>query len=265
MLISIITINYNNDKGLKKTMKSVLEQNYAAIQYIIIDGNSSDQSVSLIKEYENDISYWVSEPDNGIYDAMNKGIKHADGSYILFLNSGDWLYNDRVISDFVASDPQEDFLYGNAMLVYDDKPAVKKQMPKKLDGTTLFSQTVTHQAMFHKKRLFKKQQFDIRFTMIADWVFYNSAIHFENASFRYLNRTIVNYDMSGFSSDQENRAIIETEREQFYAEHSNYMQPLRNQYNAEVESYYATRSQPLLMRWAARVQRKLKRNKSGNL
>ena len=89
--ISIITINYNNKSGLEKTIESVLQQTYDNIEYLVIDGNSTDGSKDVIKKYKHRISYWVSEPDSGIYNAMNKGGTKATGDYLLFLNSGDVL------------------------------------------------------------------------------------------------------------------------------------------------------------------------------
>ncbi|MGK0307850.1 MAG: glycosyltransferase involved in cell wall biosynthesis, partial [Urechidicola sp.] len=100
MLISIITINYNDAVGLKKTMASVLEQTYEDIEYIVIDGGSTDGSKAYIELYHKDLAYWVSEPDQGIYHAMNKGIDQATGDYLLFLNSGDWLVDNFVIDKF---------------------------------------------------------------------------------------------------------------------------------------------------------------------
>ena len=92
LLISIITINYNNKSGLSRTIESVINQTYSNIQYIIIDGASTDGSKKIIKKYEHHISYWISEPDSGIYNAMNKGVDKAVGDYLLFLNSGDYLH-----------------------------------------------------------------------------------------------------------------------------------------------------------------------------
>ena len=92
MTISIITINYNNSTGLRKTIQSVIAQTYNNIEYIVIDGGSTDDSKSIIEEYEKDIDFWVSEPDGGIYPAMNKGTSHAHGDYCIYMNSGDTFY-----------------------------------------------------------------------------------------------------------------------------------------------------------------------------
>ena len=97
MKLSIITINYNNSIGLRKTIESVVSQTDNTFEYIIVDGGSSDGSVDIIKQYADKISQWVSERDGGIYNAMNKGVRMAHGEYIMFLNSGDILYDNNVI------------------------------------------------------------------------------------------------------------------------------------------------------------------------
>ena len=103
MKLSIITINRNNAAGLEKTLQSVAAQTFKEFEYIVVDGASTDGSVEVIKKYESKFAHlkWVSEPDKGIYNAMNKGIKVAKGEYLLFLNSGDWLCNESIIQDFV--------------------------------------------------------------------------------------------------------------------------------------------------------------------
>ena len=98
MKLSIITINYNNREGLKRTIESVVNQTFTDFEWILIDGGSTDGSKELIEQYSNRFSYWVSEPDNGIYNAMNKGLRAAKGDYLQFLNSGDRLYNAQSLA-----------------------------------------------------------------------------------------------------------------------------------------------------------------------
>src|SRR5690348_17657794 len=106
--LSIITINLNNVKGLQKTMESVFAQTFTDYEYIIIDGGSTDGSVSEIKKHQNKLVYWISENDKGIYNAMNKGIVKANGEYILFMNSGDYLYTDNTIKEVFQKSNNED-------------------------------------------------------------------------------------------------------------------------------------------------------------
>lgn len=116
-MISIITINFNNKNGLIKTLNSVISQTCKEFEWIIIDGGSTDGSKELLENYSEHITYWVSEPDNGIYHAMNKGIRVAKGDYLQFLNSGDYLANNKTIEDFYNENFTDDVIYGNAIIV----------------------------------------------------------------------------------------------------------------------------------------------------
>ena len=114
MKISIITVNYNDKLGLEKTIKSVLDQENVVFEYLVIDGNSNDGSKDIIEKYKDKINYWVSEPDSGIYNAMNKGIRAATGDYLLFLNSGDWLFENNSIANVdKLITGSKDIYYGN--------------------------------------------------------------------------------------------------------------------------------------------------------
>ena len=118
--ISIITINYNDKYGLSRTIDSVLNQTYEDFEYIVIDGNSNDGSKEILKNHDLSIDYWVSEPDSGIYNAMNKGIRVAKGDYLLFLNSGDYLCDNDTIHNVAKEiDGGKDLYYGNAIFKRD--------------------------------------------------------------------------------------------------------------------------------------------------
>ena len=108
--LSIITVNLNNREGLRKTAESVVSQTYKDYEWIVIDGGSTDGSKELIEQYAEHISYWVSEPDKGIYNAMNKGIRQAHGEYFLFLNSGDSLCDDDIVESFCVGNFKEDIV-----------------------------------------------------------------------------------------------------------------------------------------------------------
>ena len=112
MKYSIITINYNNCDGLEKTIQSVINQSYQNFEFIIIDGGSTDSSVEVIKKYSNKIDYWISEPDKGIYHAMNKGIIQAHGEYLNFMNSGDLFYDNDVLKDISIKIDLKDIIIG---------------------------------------------------------------------------------------------------------------------------------------------------------
>ena len=124
--LSIITINLNNAEGLRKTIPSVISQTYCDFEYIVIDGGSTDGSVDVIKKYADKLSYWVSEPDAGIYNAMNKGIRKAGGEYCQFLNSGDWLVAPDVTERMAKDMPDCAICYGNMITIQNGEKMVQK-------------------------------------------------------------------------------------------------------------------------------------------
>jgi len=205
----------------------VLEQSFKSVEYIVIDGASTDGSTGVLETYNKQLSYWVSEPDEGIYDAMNKGIDQATGEYILFLNSGDSLYNKNVLNDFAKYKTQEDIVYGNANFVNLDGSSYLKIMPSKLDGLMIFERTLNHQCIFHNKRIFENgKRYDLKYQMLADWALYNEVILINQGTYKHLDLIISNYDTSGFSSDSKNKIIMQADRNQFYASHVDYFLPL---------------------------------------
>lgn len=256
MLISIITINYNNLEGLQKTMKSVLDQTYANIEYIVIDGASTDGSSAYIQDRDKFINYWISENDYGIYDAMNKGIEKATGDYVLFLNSGDWFADVTVVENFVEQKPREDIVYGDAILNYRHKK-VRKYMPKTLEGIILLNHTITHQTIFHKINIFKYKKYDLKYTLIADWVFYSELILLNKGTYRHLDLIVANFDMAGESTNHQNQIKIKKEREFFYLAHSKFFIPLLIQQNEACIKIYSNLQRPKLVKWAIKISRKL--------
>ena len=112
MKYSIITVNFNNKEGLRKTIESVIRQSFRDFEYIVIDGGSTDGSADILKEYDAQIDYWVSEPDKGIYNAMNKGIVQAKGEYLNFMNSGDYFYDNQVLQHVADYGYDTDFIVG---------------------------------------------------------------------------------------------------------------------------------------------------------
>lgn len=235
MLISIITINYNNVAGLKKTMDSVYVQTYTSIEYIVIDGGSTDDSKAYIESCQQDLAYWISEPDKGIYHAMNKGIDKATGDYLLFLNSGDWLVDNLVIEKFINYKPEKDIIYGNSIFIHEDGRKEEAIMPNKLGGIDIFNFTLNHQAIFHKKNLFVNNQYDLNYQMLADWAFYNEAIIKYNRTYEHKEFFVSYYDMSGFSSNPKNKNVMQKDRMLFYTKHADVLMPIL------LEEYYYLR------------------------
>lgn len=194
MKYSIITINYNNREGLKKTIESVVNQSYRDFEYIVIDGGSTDGSVEVIKEYADKITYWVSEPDKGIYNAMNKGIVQAHGEYLNFMNSGDCFYNENVLKEILQY-LDSDIVTGK--IYYEGGPhGFWKDNVTMLD---FFKGSLEHQASFIKKELFSNKLYDESFKIIADWKFFVETLIYGNASFHNLDTVVCLFDTSGIS------------------------------------------------------------------
>jgi glycosyltransferase involved in cell wall biosynthesis len=212
MKLSIITINRNNAEGLRKTIESVVSQTYTDFEYIIIDGASTDDSVNIIKEYADKIDYWISEPDKGIYNAMNKGILTANGEYLLFLNSGDWLYDNDVLNDVFSISPTEDIVYGNACLVFSDDRKEYTAFVENLTMYHLFDDGICHQSIFFKRELFNQNCFNENYKILSDWEFLLNTVVFNGKSTKCIKITICYYAMDGLSSLQINDKSIADER-----------------------------------------------------
>ena len=200
MKIGIVTINLNNKNGLEKTIQSVLSQTYTDYEYIIIDGMSTDGSVDIIKKYSDKISFWVSEKDNGIFNAMNKGIDACSSEYMLFLNSGDYLFSDKVLED-VYKELDCDIVYGNEEKRF--KLGIKniQKIPDVVDGKYFFENFLPHQSTFIKTSLLKEKKYREDYKMLGDWVFLKESIVDNNASYKHLNYVVSSYDCNGLSSD----------------------------------------------------------------
>ena len=203
--ISIITVNYNNKIGLSKTLDSVLKQEFKEFEYLIIDGGSTDGSAALLQEKSNQITYWVSEKDSGIYNAMNKGIAKATGDYLIFLNSGDCLHNIEVIArcyQALKVFPEADILYGDTLVVNDSRVLVDwvNHYPKTLDLLYFQGETINHQASLIKAYLFDEFGcYPESYRMASDfWLYLKSSLN--NKKFVHIGFTMVDYDLGGISS-----------------------------------------------------------------
>ena len=203
MKLSIITINLNNREGLERTIQSVISQTFTDFEYIIIDGGSTDGSVELIQSLSPSSLQaftWISEPDTGIYNAMNKGIKLATGEYLQFLNSGDWLFSNTILEEVFALNRTEDILYGDDALYYSDQKISFKTYPSALTGYLFYIGTISHQATFHKSTLFENP-YNENYKIVADWEFQIQKIILQNCSTYHIEKTIVYFSMTGISQN----------------------------------------------------------------
>lgn len=197
-LLSIITINYNDVNGLEKTINSVINQTFQDFEYIIIDGGSSDKSIELIQGNNDRINYWVSEKDSGVFNAMNKGIKVAHGTYLLFLNGGDVLNGDSALQDFISSpDFEGDIIYGDYKF---DKGG--KVYPDKLTPLFFMRSSLPHQSTFFKKTVFDTMgYYDESYKIVSDRAFFIKCFFSNQFVFKHVNYFLSVFDLSGISND----------------------------------------------------------------
>ncbi|MCQ2344352.1 MAG: glycosyltransferase [Paludibacteraceae bacterium] len=222
MILSIITINYNNVKSLIKTLNSVASQTFKGFEHIIIDGGSSDGSAYIIKDYAAKSPFsikWVSEPDKGIYNAMNKGIRMATGDYIQILNSGDYFVGKDVIERITDALKKNDYpkiLYGNMLRVNPNGNVIGKSEYTEYSLRQFFSATLNHNCAFIKRDLFDKYGFyDESLTIVSDWKWYLQVIGLGNVKPIYVDIDVTLFDCGGISEknlkrrNEERRKVLE--------------------------------------------------------
>lgn len=212
--LSIITINFNNLDGLKKTMESVFNQSWQDFEYLVIDGGSTDGSEAYIKSHHEKIDYWVSEEDKGVYHAMNKGIVKAKGEYLLFLNSGDHFYSTKVLQQNHQQLKIQDIIYFNLQVI--DKDYIYlREYPKTLSFSFLMNDTLPHPATFISLKAFEKtNMYDERLKIVADWKFFIEGICKYHLTYFKIEETLSSFYLGGMSSLPENKDLIIKEREQ---------------------------------------------------
>ena len=168
--ISIITINFNNSKGLEQTIQSVERQKNVEFEYVVIDGASTDGSVDVIKRHQEIISYWVSEKDGGIYEAMNKGVMASHGKYCLFLNSGDELVESNTLSKVIPYlNNSIDYVVGHELMTVKGISRYLWHSPHKCDVEYLIKYSLRHQASFIKRNMLITVPFDEQLRLVSDW------------------------------------------------------------------------------------------------
>lgn len=201
--VSIITISYNNAQGLRRTIESVIAQQYTDYEYIIIDGGSTDDSSQIIETYSDRISYWISEPDKGVYNAMNKGIAVAKGEYLHFLNSGDCYASDKVLSTIFSKEYTVPLLRGIQICDYGDRTERWENLGNRdITVYDMFVNTMLHQATFIKRNLFEKYGlYDESLKIVSDWKFFFLTI-LGGEKTVFLNTEVVIFEMDGISTNK---------------------------------------------------------------
>lgn len=211
--ISIVTVNLNNSCGLEKTIASVISQNYSQIEYLLIDGGSTDESVAIIEKHSNHLTYKVSEPDNGVYAAMNKGVKKATKEYILFLNSGDVFYSGSSIQQLAGVSNGHDFIYGD-LIVREGTHDWVKSYPSNLSFSYFLKDSLPHPCTLIKRSLFASiGMYNEKLKIVSDWEFFVNAICRYNATYKHIDQPIAIFSFHGLSSKSENQELLWHERD----------------------------------------------------
>lgn len=210
MKISVITINFNNRNGLRRTMTSVLEQTATDFEYIVIDGGSTDDSRAIIEAQADRLAYWISEPDKGIYNAMNKGIQVARGEYCIFMNAGDSFYNHQILERTLPLLNGGDFYIGDVGF-YDQKDFIRS--PDSVNICRLMMSSLPHQASFIRTEILKERPYQEEYKIMADWEQMIFEMLVNRRSYEHLNYIVALYDTNGLSSQPTSKAIIKNEKE----------------------------------------------------
>lgn len=209
MKISIITINKDNCQGLIKTSESVLSQGYKNFEYIVIDGNSSDGSRNYIESISDKINYWVSEPDTGIYPAMNKGIAVAQGDYLLFLNSADSLHKVSTLEEIDQHFDGTDLIVGVTNYLRTNGQSYLSEFTNNMNY--LIKASLPHQSTFIRRELLL-DGYDEALSICADWKFFLEAICIKKCSVKAISDIVTQFDATGISSDPKNYERIDEEK-----------------------------------------------------
>lgn len=201
MTLSIITINLNNCNGLKRTIDSVISQTFKDFEWIVIDGGSTDGSKELIEQYADLFAFWVSEPDKGIYNAMNKGIAHAKGDWLQFLNSGDWFYENTTLYNVFSKNFDDDILYGDVTYVDSTNAKIvrKESKPNNIDLFYFYHNTLCHQASFYRKKVFDNNLYDESFSICGD-IAMNIKLLISGYRMRHIPFCIINFEEGGIGA-----------------------------------------------------------------
>lgn len=224
MFLSVVTINWNNCEGLEKTIRSVISQNKQLYQFIIIDGGSIDGSVDVIHKYDKYIDYWVSESDKGVYNAMNKSLSHANGEYVIFMNSGDEFADKDVLDKVFGANIRTDFIFGG-MIRTDHNQEISRSIPdKSVTLYTLLYRVICHQATFTKLSLFHELGgYDESIKISADWCFLFKSLILNNKTCSVVPVYICKYDITGMSAGSEALSKINDEKFNYFKTHSPYL------------------------------------------
>lgn len=202
MRYSVITINRNNADGLRSTIESVVRQSCRDLEYIVIDGASTDGSRDVIREHAARIDYWVSEPDRGVYNAMNKGLGQAHGEFVIFMNSGDCFHDADVLARLEAELDDTDILFGNVCDAATGRRYGGIPAGSEVTFLTIKKEILCHQGTVYRRTIFDRHPYDESLRLIADWKVNVQAIVLDGCRVKVVDTVIADYDLTGMSSTQ---------------------------------------------------------------
>lgn len=213
-VFSIITVTYNAAQWLERTVLSILRQSYPHIEYIIIDGGSADGTVDIIKQYQEGLAYWVSEPDKGLYDAMNKGLAKATGDYVWFINAGDTLHTADTLQEIMSTLKKKvslpDVIYGDTMIVDAEGRSLglrRLRPPKKLTWKSFrMGMLVNHQAFIARREI--APPYDLRYRLVADFDWCIQCLQ-QAGSIHNTHRILADFLKEGLSSQNRKASLKE--------------------------------------------------------
>ena len=210
MKVSVITINYNNRDGLRRTVESVVGQTTTDYEYIVIDGDSTDGSKDVIDEYAGKgIDKWVCEPDKGIYNAMNKGIARAEGEYCIFMNSSDTFYAPDVLERVIPQLRRAHYYVGDTYR--EDFRGNLCRAPEKVTAQGLIRHPLQHQSTFIKTCLLKERPYLESYKIVSDWEQMVYWLIMKDLTYWRLNLIVSRFNIEGFSSQKEQAKLLRRE------------------------------------------------------
>ncbi len=214
MLVSVITVNKNDAAGLERTIKSVITQTYSNIEYIVIDGDSSDTSIEIIKKHQNSITKWISESDTGIYNAMNKGITLSTGEYALFLNSGDHFFSIDSLQKLISKVCNQDLICGDLLYVEDNNLKTLKTLPNSLRLSYFIENSLPHPSTLIKTKILQKYSgYDERYKIVSDFDFFLKVLLDPRTTYLHVQETVSVFYLDGISSKPEYNFLMQNERD----------------------------------------------------
>lgn len=216
--LSIVTVNYNNYDGLLKTIESILSQTFHDFEWIVIDGGSTDGSKELLKKHSSEFYFCISEQDGGVYNAMNKGLEHVNGTYVNFMNSGDTYNSNETLANVFQQHLVGDIVYGDWIEAYENQYKLVNA-PKGGMNVLIYFTNLCHQALFVRSSILQENGYDESYQILADWKRWRE-FACEGHKFQYIPLTICNYDCTNGKS-KENSSLNNNEYYRIF--HDNYL------------------------------------------